>query len=70
MASLEDQLIDLQMRVAYQDETLSQLNDVVTSQQAQLDRLRVTVDDLVRLVGDATGPAASRDGAAETPPHY
>ena len=65
----EDQLVDLQTRLAYQEHTLSQLNDVVIGQQAELERLRTVVRDLLQMVGDERG-AASPASVEEKPPHY
>lgn len=66
----DDQLVDLQTRLAYQEDMLSQLNDVVISQQTELERLRGDVRDLLRMVGDERGAAASPGSVEETPPHY
>ena len=65
----EDQLEDLQTRLAYQEHTLSQLNDVVIGQQAELERLRIVVRDLLQMVGDERG-SASPASVEEKPPHY
>ncbi len=68
----EDQLVDLQTRLAYQEDTLSRLNEVVTAQQAELDRLRGVLGELLRTLGDggAGGALAGPAGGEEKPPHY
>ena len=70
MPSIEDQVVELQTRIAYQEDTLSELNDIVASQQREIDRLRVAVDNLSRLVSDDGDGHAGHSGAEEKPPHY
>ncbi len=73
MSDIEEQLIDVQTRVAYQEDTLAQLNDVITRQDAEIVQLKQQMrllaqrlDELVRnpLQGDEA------DSASERPPHY
>ncbi|WP_323816120.1 SlyX family protein [Cellvibrio sp. NN19] len=73
MSDIEEQLIDVQTRVAYQEDTLAQLNDVITRQDAEIVQLKQQMrllaqrlDELVRnpLQGDEV------DVANERPPHY
>ncbi len=66
----EEQLVDLQTRLAYQEDTLSRLNDVVVAQQAELEQLRVAVRDLLRALDEGTESAAGAANAEEKPPHY
>ncbi len=66
----EERFIDLESRLAHQDKLLSDLNDVVTEQQAkimQLDELCRSLINRVRSLGDAL-PAG--DPGDEKPPHY
>lgn len=70
MPSIDEQVIDLQTRIAYQDDTLSQLNDIVAAQQREIDRLRAAVDNLSRLVQDDSSARPGEAGADEKPPHY
>jgi SlyX protein len=66
----EERFIDLESRLAHQDQLLNELNDVVTKQQMkimQLDELYRSLIQRVRSMGEAM-PA---DGAGdERPPHY
>ena len=65
----EERFIDLESRLAHQDQLLNELNDVVTAQQAkimQLDELCRSLADRVRSFGE-TMPA---DADNERPPHY
>ena len=60
---------DLEVRLAYQEQALNELNAVVTEQQATIDRLERRCDALrerLRALGEGSGDAASD----ERPPHY
>ena len=66
----EERFIDLESRLAHQDQVLHQLNEVVTDQQAkimQLEELCRSLTDRVRSLGEGL-PAG--DPASERPPHY
>jgi SlyX protein len=66
----EERFIDLETRLAHQDQLLHELNDVVTAQQAklmQLEELCRSLIDRVKAAGDS-GPEA--DPTNEIPPHY
>lgn len=70
MRMSEERFIDLETRLAHQDQLLSELNDVVTAQQAkilQLDELCRSLISRVRSIGDAM---AANDPGDEKPPHY
>lgn len=73
MPDIEEQLIDLQTRVAYQEDTLAHLNEVITKQDVELMQLKQQVrllaqrlDEMARdpIQGDAT------DIINDRPPHY
>ena len=66
----EERFIDLESRLAHQDQLLQELNDVVTGQQArlmQLEELCRSLIDRVRSIGEG---GESGDPADERPPHY
>jgi SlyX protein len=66
----EERFIDLESRLAHQDQLLNELNDVVTAQQAkimQLDELCKSLLSRVRSLGDAMPAGSPGD---ERPPHY
>ena len=66
----EDRLVDIESRLAHQDQLLLELNDVVTDQQAkimQLEQLCKSLVDRVRAISDAVPGDSSAD---ERPPHY
>jgi SlyX protein len=70
MPQEEDRLIDLETRLAYQDETLRVLSDTVARQQREIDRLESLyrqVLDRLKSQRDGLSPNTSDE---ELPPHY
>jgi SlyX protein len=67
---MQERLAELEVRVAFQDRTIQELNDAVTRQQRALERLARELEALKdRLRALTPSPVASRD--EETPPpHY
>lgn len=66
----EERFIDLESRLAHQDQMLNELNDVVTQQQAkimQLEELCRALADRVRAGADG---GLGQDSGDERPPHY
>lgn len=66
----EERFVDLETRLAYQDQLLHELNDVVTAQQArimQLEELCKALTQRVRAAGDGQPDSGPAD---ERPPHY
>ncbi len=66
----EERFIDLETRLAHQDQLLFELNDVVTKQQEKIMRLEAlctSMSERMRSLGDAAPSDAQAD---EPPPHY
>ena len=66
----EQRFVELETRLAHQDQVLHELNEVITDQQARimkLEELCRSLIDRVRSLGDGL-PAG--DPADERPPHY
>jgi SlyX protein len=63
--TLSIKLIDLESRLMHQEKLLEQLDEVVTAQQDQLDRLR---REVARLREEALH--GSGEDVNEPPPHY
>lgn len=58
----------LEIRVAYQDQTIEELHEALARQWQEIDRLR---RDLARLEAEPRAAPAAPDGAPEPPPpHY
>jgi SlyX protein len=65
-----NEIVELQVRLAYQDDIIDGLNDQVATLNQQMDVLQKQMQYLVRSMrtlsdGDAAAPAAN-----EPPPHY
>jgi len=72
MNDIVDELIELQTRIAYQEDTIHQLNQVITKQDAdiiqlqhQMRLLAKRIDELSFAQGDGTEEITN-----ERPPHY
>ncbi len=66
----EERFIDIETRLAHQDQLLFELNDVITKQQEKIMRLEelcASIVERIRLLGDAS-PSDAETG--EPPPHY
>ena len=64
-------VVDLEVKLGYQEQMLDDLNEVVTRQQGQIDRLEKMVVQLTDSISDvqeaSSGPRRPED---ERPPHY
>lgn len=67
---MQDRLTELETRVAFQEQTIQELNNVVTRQQSEIDRLSRGYETLkLELLELAPSLLASRD-QEPPPPHY
>jgi len=67
---MENRIIDLESKLAFQDETINELNEVITDQQNQLDELREEIRLLnLRIVSVAESANVSEE-KEPPPPHY
>ncbi len=62
-----DRLDALEIRIAHQDKTISELNDVITAQWGKIDLLD---RKLAQLREEIQYMGSSRDGPEPPPPHY
>ena len=66
----EERFIDLESRVAHQDQLLIDLNDVVTEQQAKIMQLEELCKSLLGRVRSISETLPEGDPGDERPPHY
>lgn len=66
--SLESRIAELETRLAFQDDTIQTLNDVLVEQQRVVDRLQAQLGLLARRQDDLQGRIEMEDEAP--PPHY
>ncbi len=68
--SVEERLINLESTVAFQDDLLAKLNELVSKQQLELHQLESKLEELRGQLREIQ-PSMVRDGADEPPPpHY
>jgi SlyX protein len=67
MTAIETRLNDLEIRVAHQDQTIAELNDVITAQWKKLDALE---RQMQRLGEELEAMDAGEIPANQKPPHY
>ncbi|HVL75815.1 MAG TPA: SlyX family protein [Noviherbaspirillum sp.] len=69
MSTSEERLVDLEIRIARQDDLLDVLNQTVYRQQKKIDELEALCTALARHVKDMRDAAAAAP-ANDKPPHY
>ena len=70
MRSDEARLIELETRLAYQEDLLQSLNQLAIEQRDKLDSLEATCRFLLQRLRDMSQPAADPSAGHEIPPHY
>lgn len=66
---MKQELFELQMQISYQEDTVAQLNEVVTRQQKEIERLTEVVTQLKKHIeAIMSGQLDIPDNAP--PPHY
>lgn len=66
---LENRIVELEARQAFQDDTIQALNDVLVEQQRLVDRLQTQLSMLARRQEDLQGRLEIGEDEAP-PPHY
>ncbi|MDO6746069.1 SlyX family protein [Gilvimarinus sp. 1_MG-2023] len=68
---MSQEIEDIQSRMAFQEDTLSELNDVVARQDRQLQALMAALKSLAQKYDDLMFEREQSQGAVdEKPPHY
>jgi len=67
--TMEDRVTELESRLAFQDDTIQALNDIVAEQQRMLDRLQLQVVALARRQEEMHGQFGIEEDETP-PPHY
>ncbi|WP_213877051.1 SlyX family protein [Pseudomonas sp. dw_358] len=67
--SLEERINDLEGRLAFQDDTIQALNDVLVKQQNVVDRLQLQMAALLKRHAELVGQFEAVEEEAP-PPHY
>ena len=66
----ESRLIELETKLAYLEETLQVLNQVVARQQKQIDQLEARCRELLERARNSAESVFRGTAADEVPPHY
>jgi SlyX protein len=66
----EERFVDLESRLAHQDQLLNELNDVVTEQQARIMHLEELCKALIQRAQSGGDGMIEGDPVDERPPHY
>ena len=67
---LEERITELETRLAFQETTMQELNEVLTSQQQQLTRMRVLVEKLQERMMEIVNKIQPDAATEPLPPHY
>ncbi|WP_110947329.1 SlyX family protein [Pseudomonas bohemica] len=67
--NLEERVMDLESRLAFQDDTIQALNDVLVAQQRSLERMQLQMAALIKRQEEMGGQFEAFEEDAP-PPHY
>lgn len=70
LAQLQQQMVELQSQLAFQEDTISALNQVVTRQQRQIEHLNELCMSHKSQLELLSSDAESSRGVSAKPPHY
>jgi len=70
MTDMNDDIIDLQTRVAFQDGLLEELNQVLTNQQQQITRLENAMGVMRSQIETMQSTQSEGETIEPPPPHY
>lgn len=68
--SIEERIIELEIRFSHQDEFIRQLNETVVTQQKQIEMLEKAVLELRKDQGSSDGVTKIQGLKEDKPPHY
>ncbi len=63
-------LVDIETKIAFQDNMIRELNEVVCRQQGQIDELSETCRHLEKQIRSMSGVSTEINPKDEKPPHY
>lgn len=66
----EDVMMDLQSKIAYQENSIQELGAVVIAMQKQIDGLEICCKDLRDKMREFSGSLGASSDHDEKPPHY
>ncbi len=66
----EQRLIDIEIKIAHQELVISELNQVITKQQATIDELQKGLKNFLKRYRELNGDEGAGTPISEKPPHY
>ena len=66
----ELRLVEIEMKISYQEDTVQELNKIVYQQQKQIDQLQATCSSLLDHIRDLSDAMSENRVTNEKPPHY
>lgn len=70
MSEPEQRIVDLETRVAFQEEAIHELNRTVASQRNEINALRRDIEALRGQLRELAAPGVDTAGDEPPPPHY
>ena len=67
---MENRIIELETKISYQEHIIQELNDVVTHQQKQIDRLEADMNRVREHLKGGSSSQFARPEEEVPPPHY
>ncbi|WP_087017567.1 SlyX family protein [Thaumasiovibrio subtropicus] len=69
-AQLRQRIDELEMKVAFQDDTIDALNNEIAAHQLALEKIQVQMQHLVERVKSASSSNLAKESEETPPPHY
>jgi SlyX protein len=67
---MNETIEDLQMRIAYQEDSIEQLNRIIIKQQSEIDLLKGEIQQLKGMIEEVAESLTDSAAGSERPPHY
>ncbi|MDX8411243.1 MAG: SlyX family protein [Mariprofundaceae bacterium] len=67
---MDERIIELETKMAYQDHTIHELSDVIAGQQKQIDALEAKMERVLEHLKAITASDIARPEEEAPPPHY
>jgi len=67
---IEDRFVNIETKIAFQEDMIEELNKVVYQQQQKLSQLEATCKSLVGHIQSLAEAGSERKAAHERPPHF
>ena len=67
---MHESIMDIQTRLAFQEDSIDAINQIVVRQQSEIDLLKREIIQLKEIVDDFRDSQGDSGGVTELPPHY